>query len=66
LIGPHILIQKENGLEEAKNNTCTIMTFSNKRSDPTSPTILRMPKLRKPLLSEAASGKMDEETIFST
>jgi hypothetical protein len=42
------------------------MTFSNKRSDPTSPTILRMPKLRKPLLSEAASGKMDEETIFST
>jgi len=25
-----------------------------------------MSKLRKPLLSEAASGKMDEQTIFST
>jgi len=25
-----------------------------------------MSKLRKPLFSEAASGKMDEQTIFST
>jgi len=25
-----------------------------------------MPKLRNPLHSEAASGKMDEKTVFST